>query len=239
MILKLSKDQKELRRRILEIIHEAHTSHIGSCFTAIDIIEVIYQVKKKEEKFVLSYGHAAGAWYVVLEKHGLLKKASLKNLMIHPDRNPKIGIEVSSGSLGQGLPIALGMALSNRKQDVYCLISDGECAEGSIWEALRIYEDLKIFNLKIILAGNGYGAYDKINLLKLKKRLVGYGLKIKEVDGHNLEKLKVSLRKWPKEKPFLLFANCSSEQLPFLKGIGAHYHKMSEEDYMLGIRKLK
>lgn len=221
------------------MIHEVHTSHIGSCFTAVDIIEAIYQVKRKEEIFVLSYGHAAGAWYAVLEKHGFLKKASLKDLMVHPDRNPKIGIEVSSGSLGQGLPIALGMALADRRRNVYCLISDGECAEGSIWEALRIYEDLKVNNLRIILAGNGYGAYDKINLLKLKKRLTGYGLKVGEVDGHNLEKIKKALKIWPESKPFLLFANCSSEQLPFLKGIGAHYYKMSEEDFLIGINKLK
>lgn len=238
MRLKLNNEQKDLRKRLLTMLYQANTSHIGSCFSAIDIIEAVYKVKKKNEKFVLSYGHAAYAWYAILEKYNFIKKGDSKNLMVHPDRNPEIGIEVSTGSLGQGLPIALGMALAERKNLAYCLISDGECAEGSIWEALRIYEELKIYNLRIILAGNGYGAYDQINLEKLKKRIKGFGIKIKEIDGHNLIKLKRELDIWSKNKAFLLFAKCSSEQLPFLSGLNAHYHKMTEDDYILGLKLL-
>jgi len=237
--LKLTENQKNLRRKILNILHEGHSSHIGSCFTAVDIIDAIYKVKKKEDRFVLSYGHTAVALYAVLEKCEMIKNPSLKKFCVHPDMDLKNGIEVSSGSLGQGLPIALGMALSEKEHDVYCLISDGECTEGSIWEALRLALDLKAGNLKIILAANGYGAYDAIDIKKLEGRLRGFGFDLDIVNGHDTKKIEKALRKKPGRKPKIIFAVCSSEQLPFLKGVGAHYHVMCEEDYKLGMEQLK
>src|SRR6266498_2327336 len=133
-IKNFSREQKKLRKRILEISHDLHFSHLGSCLSAVDLIDAIYSIKKSKDKFILSNGHAAVAWYVVLEKYGYIKdKQFYKKLHIHPDRNPKVDIHVSTGSLGQGLPIALGMALSDRKTTIYCMLSDGECAEGSIW----------------------------------------------------------------------------------------------------------
>jgi len=237
--LLFTEEQKVLRRKIITLINEVNTSHIGSALTAIDLIDGIYKQKKKDDIFVLSYGHAATAWYVVLEKQGLMKNPSLKKLAVHPDRDIKSGIAVSAGSLGQGLPIAIGMALAEKKRKVYCLISDGECSEGSVWEALRLAADLKVINLIIILAANGYGAYDAINLVKLLKRIRSFGLKVITIDGHNPKKIEQALKTKPKSKPILIFARCLSEQLPFLKGIHAHYHVMSKEDYLLGMEKLQ
>src|SRR3989344_5348178 len=121
---KLSKEQKYHRKRILEISHEAKTSHLGSCLSVIDIISAIYKVKKKNEVFVLSAGHAAVALYVILEQHNFMKNPSLKNLHVHPDRDTSQGIYVSTGSLGQGLSIAVGIALAvkEKKDNVYCII---------------------------------------------------------------------------------------------------------------------
>ncbi len=232
----LTKNQKQLRLRLLEILHKANFSHIGSSLSVIDLIDGIYRVKRKNEKFILSNGHTAAALYVILEKHNYLKNPDVKRLGVHPDRNPKKGIDVSTGSLGQGLPIAAGIALANRKNTVYCIISDGECAEGSIWESLRVIHDLHIRNLKIIVSVNGWGAYDPISPKDLRKRLSGFGFYIVNVDGHNTAKI-ISALKTKNAKPVLIFARTSSEQLSFLKNFGAHYYIMDDRDYTTAIKE--
>lgn len=238
-IKKLSSEQKALRRRILELSHQARHSHLGSCLSSVDIMHTIYEHKQKEDIFILSSGHAGMALYVVLEKQGLLKNEDIKKLNIHPDRDFNKGIHASSGSLGHGLPIALGMALANRKRNVYCLISDGECTEGSIWESLRIASDLKLDNLKITVNANGWGAYDSINLEILFSRLKSFGLHSVKVNGHDVEVLKGSYKIKTNNKPLLVFAKTSSDQLPFLKEQDAHYYVMNDEDYKLAMEVLR
>lgn len=238
-IKKLSEGQKALRRRILEISHSAHFSHLGSCLSSIDLIDAVYKHKSKGEVFILSNGHAAIAWYVILEKHGMINYKTIKKLNVHPDRNPKAGIDVSTGSLGHGLPIALGMAVSDRNKKVYCMISDGECAEGSIWEALRLAKELELENLIILVNANGWGAYDSINLADLIKRIKAFGTHVIRVDGHDINSLNKSLKIKIKNKPLVLFAKTTVEQFPFLKGQDAHYYVMKEEDYNLAMEVLK
>lgn len=230
-IKKLTPGQKYLRRRILEVSHEVHMSHIGSCLSAIDLINAVYALKKKDERFILSNGHAGVALYAVLEKKGILDKPTLKKLHVHPDRNSELGIDVSTGSLGQGLPIAVGMALGNRKKRVFVLISDGECAEGSIWEALRIAEEEKLSNLYIIINANGWGAYDPISMPKLIRRLKGFVSNVHLADGHNLSQILSLLRRKNTVGPNVIVAKTDSDQLPFLKGLDAHYYVMTENDY--------
>ena len=232
-ISNLTRKQKETRKRILEISFERGLSHIGSCLSSVDLISAIYTLKKKNEKFILSNGHAGIALYVVLEGYGLINRNDLEKLNIHPDRNVKLGIDVSTGSLGQGLPIAIGMALSDRKKNVYCIISDGECNEGSIWESLRIATENKLANLKIVLNANGWGAYSKINLPILKRRLKAIGCKVVDANGQNISMLQKKLKTKSKDKPVLVFAKTTVEQLPFLQGQDAHYYVMKEEDYNL------
>lgn len=237
---KLTKDQKKLRRRILELSYESNLSHIGSCLSAVDLIDSVYKTKNKGDRFVLSNGHAGIAWYTVLEKHGYFKDPRIiKKLHIHPDRNTKHGIYVSAGSLGQGLPIALGMALADRKKNVYCMLSDGECTEGSIWEALRVGKEKKVHNLKIIINANGWSAYDMVNLTYLIKRVEAFGYKIYEVDGHDSRKILKVLKKDRKNSLTCIFAYTSVEQFSFLKGLDAHYYVMRQNDYEKAIGVLK
>ena len=206
---------KDLKRRIIELSYKYNKSHIGSCLSAVDIIEKIYNLKRKSEKFILSEGHAAIALYCVLEKYeGRDPEYLLKKHGIHAGRDEKNGIWCTTGSLGQGLPIALGMAMSDKKKNIYCMISDGEAAEGSIWEALRIKTDNKIDNLKIYINLNGYGAYGAIDAAALTKRLKAFCPNI------NIKRTTV-------------------EQLPFLKGQDAHYHMMTEDEYKKAMEILK
>ena len=237
--MKFNSIQKLLRKRLLQIIYDAHLSHIGPCLSVLDIVESIYQTKNKDEKFILSNGHTAVALYTVLEKHGFPINFDPANISVHPDRKPEWGIDVSTGSLGQGLPIAIGIALANKNKNVYCLISDGECAEGSIWESLRIIKDNNIFNLKLIVSVNGWGAYDPISSTNLYKRFKGFGFKVFKVNGHNIIGIIKKLSIIPIKDPQLIFATTQSEQFPFLKGQDAHYYSMKEEDYKLVQQLLK
>jgi transketolase len=239
-ITNLHPEQKKLRKRILEISHAASLSHLGSCFSAVDLIDGIYKVKKKDEMFILSNGHAGIAWYAVLEKYGfILNPQVTKKLHLHPDRNPAIDIHVSSGSLGQGLPIALGIALADRKKTVYCMLSDGECAEGSIWESLSVIYQKKVSNVKIVINANGWSAYDTVDLSYLKKRIRSFGFTIHSVNGHDPKEITRVLRATRGGNPDVVFAHTTVDQLPFLSGQAAHYYVMTPVDYTVALELLR
>jgi transketolase len=162
----------KLNQRILDISKKHNLSHLGSCFTALPIIYDIYSKKQLNDKFILSNGHAGLALYVVLEHfHNVDAEYLLTKHGIHPERDIENFIDVSTGSLGLGITIAAGIAISNPNINVYCLISDGECAEGSIWEALRFIDDENLSNIEIHANLNGWAAYKEVNTEKLTNKL--------------------------------------------------------------------
>ena len=197
----------KLKKRILDIAYKHKLSHLGSYLSAVDIVDEIYKTKNPEDIFILSSGHAALALYVVIEKY---EGKNAEELFIkyggHPHLAEEDGIYCSTGSLGTGITIGVGRALANRNRKVYVLISDGECAEGSIWESLRFIKEHNMDNIEIYVNINGYAAYDKVDIQYLSDRL------------------KVFL-------PKIELRFTSVNQAPFLKGINAHYHVMSKEDY--------
>jgi len=198
-----------LKKRIAEIAYKNKLGHLGSYFSSVDIIDEIYSRMDPKDIFILSSGHAALALYVVLEKYKRKDAEMLFNKHGgHPHRDEENDIYCSTGSLGLGLTIALGRAVANPKRKVWVLISDGEAAEGSIWEALKTIYECGITNIEVFVNVNGYAAY-------------------KEVDANYLtNRLKAFL---PTNQ--LHIKNTSVEHYPFLKGLNAHYHVMSEEDF--------
>jgi len=152
-----------LHDRIIEISKKHHLSHLGSNLTAVDIIDEIYQIKKEDEPFILSCGHCGLGLYTVLEKYYDFdaEKLYLKH-GTHPHRDLTDKIYCSTGSLSNGLMIALGMAISNKNKNVYCLISDGEIYEGVCWEVANIMRKYKVENLKVYLNFNEWAAYDSV-----------------------------------------------------------------------------
>lgn len=212
---------KELKKRVLSLSFENGLTHIGSCLDALHIIYDIYSQKKENDIFVLSQGHAGLALYVVLEAfytpkngfYGIDAQWLIDKHGTHPNRDLKHGIYCSTGSLGHGLAISVGMALANREKDVYCLISDGECSEGIIWEALEMADKLKLKNLKIYLNFNGYSAYGTVDEKRLINKLKSFGFPVVVYKSKQLD-------------------------VPFLTGLEAHYHKMSIEDYQKAGEKL-
>lgn len=200
---------KDLARRVIEISYAQGLSHIGSCLTALGIIEEIYAQLKEGERCILSSGHAHLAHVVVKERYGLLDAAEvIQKYGIHCDR--EAGCDVSTGSLGQGLAQAVGMALANREKYVYCLISDGEMSEGSIHEALRIGKEQGLTNLKVYVNVNGWGAYKKIDPQEITRQLGPY-------DSPDGPEINVILT--------------SSDINDRLKGQAAHYLPLTEEEW--------
>ena len=195
-----------LVNRIIDISYKHKLSHIGSCLSTLPILQYIYENKKDEDIVVLSNGHAGLAQYVILEQlYGYNAEKLLEKYGIHPCRDISKNIQVSSGSLGCGLAISTGIALANRNKKVYCVISDGECAEGIIWESLSFAHLNKLDNLKVYVNVNGYSAYDVVDKNYLEQKLKSF-----------LPSVKI----W----------NTSSE-LSFAKGIDAHYKIIKETDY--------
>lgn len=161
-----------IEKRILDITYQEKLSHLSSCLSAWPIIYEIYNIKKDDEVFILSNGHAGLALYVILEeKYGLDPVMLLHKHGIHPGKDLENKIYCSTGSLGSGLPIAVGHALADRNKNVYCLISDGECAEGSIWEALRFIHTANLTNLHVYVNINGMSAYEYLDRDYLADRL--------------------------------------------------------------------
>jgi transketolase N-terminal domain/subunit len=199
----------ELERRIIDISFEEKIGHLSSNLNAVNIINEIYNTKRKEDLFILSSGHAALAWYVVLEKY---ENQDAKDLFhkigVHPHREPSCGIEVSTGSLGMGITVAVGYALADPKRDVYCLISDGECGEGAVWEALRFIYERKLNNLKIYVNINGMIAYDLIDKEYISKRLKSF-------------------------LPDIYIRFTEPPNWPWASGVLTHYYVLKPEDYKI------
>jgi transketolase len=164
-----------LERRIIDITYQEKLSHLSSTLSAAPILQEIYAKRADDEVVVLSNGHAGLALYCVLEqKYGLDPVALLHKHGIHPGKDLDNHLYCSTGSLGSGLPIAVGHAIATPEKKVYCMISDGECAEGSIWEALRFIYERPLDNLEVYVNINGMGAYDNINVDYLVRRLQSF-----------------------------------------------------------------
>lgn len=199
-----------LKKRIAEIAYKYKLGHLGSYFSSVDIIDSIYTKMQEEDIFILSSGHAALALYVCLEKH---KGIDAEKLFLkhggHPHRDEENYIYCSTGSLGMGLPVALGRSVGKPGRKVYVLISDGECAEGSIWESLTNIDDynhLGVSNVEVHVNVNGYAAYKRVDAVKLVNKLKAFH---QDIQVHYT----------------------TVEQYSFLRGLNAHYCTMNEENY--------
>lgn len=197
----------DVERRVVDISYKEKIGHLSSNLNAVNIIEEVYKNKKQDEPFILSSGHAALALYVVLEKYeGQDAEKLFHKHGVHPHRDIGSGIFCSTGSLGMGLTVATGYALANRDRKVHCLISDGECGEGSIWEALRFIYEAKLDNLEVYVNVNGMIAYDFIDKEYIITRLRAFlpRINIRETEPP----------KWP-----------------WAEGILTHYYVLKPEDY--------
>jgi transketolase len=223
-----------LRGAVIDMSHAAGTPHLGSSLSCVDIVTAAYwgalhiDPRRPEDsdrdRFILSKGHAATTLYAALAHRGFFPEALLdtynhdgSKLAEHPGPNCVPGVEAATGSLGHGLPIALGMALAGRLQGrnyrVYALLSDGECNEGSVWEAAMFAPAQKLENVCVIVDYNKWQATGRSNetlaLAPLREKWASFGWDAHEVDGHDVVALATLLRKVPNGsgKPIAIIAH--------------------------------
>jgi transketolase len=233
----LQKIAQELRGDLLDMVYK-NGGHIGGSLSCLDSIIAVYfssLFDLKKDHFVLSAGHLAPALYTVLAKAKYFPKNLLDNyssfgsfLQGHVSKDVP-GVEYSSGSLGQGLSFACGLALGDRKNTTICLTSDGEHQEGQIWEALLFAKKYKLGNLINIVDFNGYqidGSVSEIMPLdNLASKYIQFGWTVTTVDGHNFNQL-ISVLKKAKNSEY---PNCIIAKTTLGKGISFmennyHYH---------------
>ena len=205
---------------IAKVAHLSREGHIGSAYSILDILWVLYKkiIKEKQDIFILSKGHASLALYAMLMEMGKITETEFysfceyeSKLGGHPDYSKINGVEASTGSLGHGLPLAVGRALArkakNQNGKIYCLIGDGECNEGSIWESILLASHHKLDNLYCIVDHNHSGdrALD-LGELDEKFRTFGWNSEIC-LNGHNHEEIYNSLLSLKKGVPKIIIAN--------------------------------
>ncbi len=233
----MKKIADSIRQDILKMIHNAKSGHPGGSLSCVDILVVLYKKIlnvpvdwdkspdfKNRDRFILSKGHASAALYATLAHFGYFSKSLLMGFRIlgsklqgHPSSKVGLaGIEVSTGSLGQGLSIGAGVALALRldkiKSKVFVLLGDGEMQEGSVWESLMNINNQKLSNLVVIIDKNNLqidgSVCDIKSLDPLDKKLEAFGFKVKSIDGHNYIELENAFMEAKKaNEPFAIIAN--------------------------------
>jgi len=254
----------EVRRIILEQSKRAHVGHIGSALSIADIIATLYESilvipdpeDAERDRFMLSKGHAALALYAALYLKGWLSEGMLNSycgdgtlLGVHPERALR-GIDFCSGSLGQGLPIGTGAALAARMQHsrrrVFVLVSDAECDEGALWEAVMFAAHHQLSNLIAIVDLNGQQALgyteQVLKLSPLAERWRVFGWDVHEVDGHNGEEMRrtvadLNIQEGP---PHVLVAHTTfGKGVSFMEHqIKWHYWPMSDAEYQQALAEI-
>lgn len=248
----LEKIAKEVRKDILLMSFRAKSAHTGGALSCVEILIALYfrimrvfphdSESPRRDRLIFSKAHDAKALFAVLSKRGFFDKKILAGyehnegrLPGHSTRHCVPGVEVSAGSLGHGLPIAAGIAyagkLKKNKYRVYAILSDGECDEGSTWEAALFSGFHRLDNLVAIIDYNklqGYGyTKDILNLEPFGAKWSAFGWSVKEINGHDFGEIINSLRKLPfkKNKPSLLIAHT----VKGLGGVPIHVNQVSSQ----------
>ena len=259
----------QIRLDILNAIKKAGKGHIGGSYSIVEILVTLYHGKvlkfdpnnpewEDRDRFILSKGHAGVALYSVLADLGFFHKEELnflnkgKMLGEHPDHFIP-GIEVISGSLGHGLSIGAGMALADKfdnknNRKTFVILGDGECYEGSVWEAANFAAHHKLSNLCVIIDRNSlitHGSTEEINKLgSIKDKLISFGWEAQEIDGHNINNLMnffQSISQNNINKPIALIAKTiKCKGVSFMENIASWHHGgINEENFLIAEKELK
>ncbi len=257
---------KNIRKNILDMSLEAgaSSSHFGGSLSTVEILSTLYHsimkfdskkpLWEERDRFILSKGHACLGFYSVLHQFNFLKKEDLKTfekndsfLLGHPVINKIKGIEFSNGSLGMGLSLGIGVAIASkkkkRKNKVYILIGDGECNEGSIWEAAMSASHFNLDNLVVILDNNQLqqtgSNKDIMSTGDLAKKWSSFGWEVIKVDGHNIEQLLKAFEKKTIQPKLVLANTIKGKGFSFSENNNDWHHKiMSKKQYDLALKEL-
>jgi len=253
------------RKRILQLSQQLGALHIAPAFSCLEIVDALYyEIMRRKNRFpiefidsfILSKGHGAPAQYAVLESLGILAESELASLCkpsgrlgAHPDRGLP-GIEASTGSLGHGLPIALGMALADKVFGIdrftYVVMSDGEMQEGSVWESMLIAPTLKLTNLVVVIDLNDFQSFGRTsalhpNFYPVKEKIQAFGWGAVEADGHNLQSIIGAVARRSGDRPHMVIAKTvKGKGISYMENNPIwHYRSPSKEEYDLAVRELE
>ena len=254
---------RRLRRRILDISQSVTALHIGPAFSCLEIVDTIYfglmrpnRDGTSPDTFLLSKGHGAMAQYVILEELGILSKAQLDSYCqphgavgAHPDYGLP-GIEASTGSLGHGLPMALGMCLADkecgRESTAYVVVSDGELMEGSTWEAILAAPNLGVSNLVLFVDYNGFVSATPIsvrhpNILPIEGKFRAFGWEARSVDGHDHHQIYDAVREKKCGTPLAVVAKTiKGKGVSYMENQGIwHYRSPNPAEYEQAVREVE
>ncbi len=267
-INELEKIAKNIRVGIIKQVYSGKSGHPGGSLSCTDILTVLYfnQMNIDHEKpnspsrdrFVLSKGHASPALYSTLANRGYFDKEQLATfrgidsiLQGHPDMKHIKGVDMSTGSLGQGLSCANGMAMASKlRKDgnrVYCLVGDGEIEEGQIWEACMSASHYKLDNLCVIVDNNNLqidGNIEEVmNSYPINLKFESFGFNVINVDGHNIKELidAFNKAKLVKGRPTVIIAKTiKGKGVSFMENqVGWHGKAPNEEQYNIAIKELE
>lgn len=252
---------KDLRMKIAQMVYDSKDGHIPSSFSIIDIIELLYREYLRVEPnnpnwperdyFILSKGHGCVALYVVLHKYGFITDHDIKLfckprgiLGEHPDVTKVPGVEASTGSLGHGFPyavgIALGLKIQKKNNRIFILVGDGECHEGTIWEAANVAVNLQLGNLLVFIDQNG-SAKQLMPIDDLAEKWKAFGWNVYKVDGHSEEELKMAIDSIEFQNAtvpsVILAATVKGKGVSFLEGHGTWHHRIPQESEMMQIKE--
>lgn len=263
----LKKIAIEVRKDIIEEVYSAKSGHPGGALSCADILTVLYfnqmniDEKKPEDpnrdRLILSKGHASPALYAVLAEKGYFPKEELKNfrkigskLQGHPDMKNIPGVDMTTGSLGQGLSAGVGMALASKMDKarckIYCILGDGETEEGQVWEALTAASKNKLDNLCVILDNNNLqidGEIEKVGgMSNITEKLLSFGFNVVNINGHNIDEIidAITTAKQTKGKPTAIIAKTvKGKGISFMENNASWHGKApNEEEYNLAIEEL-
>ncbi len=235
----------KIRYSILQSCFKIKEGHIGSAFSVIEILYVIFKRFFKNHYFILSKGHAAIGAYAVMNHFKILNNKEYKSfcklnsrLGGHPDSTKLPNLNFSTGSLGHGLPVSSGLAfglkMKKDRRKIICLIGDQELMEGTTWESLHIISNYNLKNILLIIDRNN-SDFRSIKFIKLKKRLSVFCDKILEVDGHNVKSLTIAIKKAVKSKNSfqILIANTiKGKGISAIENNPAWHHKAPSKEEM-------
>ncbi len=249
-IKKIEKLANVARQNIIKVTTEVEGGHLAGSLSCIDILVVLYfkilnhNPRKPDweerDRFVLSKGHAAPAFYTVLAMSGYFPEEELytlrkinSRLQGHPDSKKLPGIEISTGSLGQGLSTAVGMALGykydKKSGKIYCLVGDGECDEGQIWEAAMFASSNDLKNITAVIDRNRYqidGKTEKVVKLEpFASKWNSFGWETKEIDGHNLEEIQEALQESRGRRVAIIAHTIKGKGISFLENNNKYHSK--------------
>lgn len=264
LLSRMKQFSKLIRKYVLDMMNNAQSSHIGSCYSIVEILTVLYlkilNIDPKNpnwedrDRFVLSKAHASPTLYAVLSELGFFPKNLLMKYYVdggilpnHLDKYSVPGIEFSLGSLGHGLSVGLGMALGNHLNRnpgrVFVLLGDGECNEGSVWEAAMLAPHLKLKNLTAIIDYNKIQSFgntnEVINQEPVAQKWKSFGWEVFEIDGHKFNELIDSLSQ-PLSKPRMIIAHTvKGKGVSFMENsLDWHYKSTNKEQYEKALKEL-